>query len=42
MKVIDTHCDALVKLQNKKIGKRHKINVVNYTPANFLDTNLID
>lgn len=39
MKVIDTHCDALVKLQNEKIGKRHKVNGVDYRSANFLDTN---
>lgn len=41
MKVIDTHCDALMKLQLAKHGKNFKKQLLDYKNAEQLDTNLI-
>lgn len=40
MKIIDTHCDALLKLQLAKRGEPYNLKPLNYTNTSQLDTNL--
>lgn len=41
MKIIDTHCDALFKLQGAKRGRFHGIEPLNFYHSNQLDTNVL-
>src|SRR5699024_11445662 len=40
VKIIDTHCDALLKLQEAKRGRFYGMHPINFTNAQQLDTNL--
>ncbi|WP_438315784.1 dipeptidase [Sporosarcina sp. FA9] len=40
MKIIDTHCDALFKLQEAKRGKRYNVEPLNFTDSVEIETNL--
>src|SRR5690625_3686642 len=41
VKIIDTHCDALLKLQEAKRGKYYGIEPLNFLDSEQLDTNLL-
>ncbi len=41
MKIIDTHCDALLKLQLAKNGKNYGKKLLNFTASEELETNLL-
>src|SRR5690625_7686926 len=40
MKIIDTHCDALLKLQIAKNGKEYGLNPFNFQNAEEIETNV--
>ncbi|WP_342567027.1 dipeptidase [Psychrobacillus sp. FSL K6-4046] len=41
MKIVDTHCDALLKLQLAKQGRIYKVNPLSFADAPELETNMV-